>query len=440
MRAFLLGLLIGSLIVSAIAAMAIMAQWNNRRKKIRKSCLRDNLSMTTYVLGAGASHPVYPLASKLLQDISAHITGCGNCFNRFDYADWPKVMAWLRENRNPLLRQAYENGNIEQIFTVLDLAESLLDDSLIDILRASKKGADAVAAAEASHKKLAAETSEYQHKRRILMWALEAFFQDRHYKDYAEFNSKQWETLRAFGQLLQPGDTVVTFNYDTSVERVLLELGKWSPSDGYGERLVFQKSRYDKATVAFTDSQVKVLHLHGAVGWYRKPSVRQDFPMETGGAIPPEARTPAPIETKISIDPIVLRDFGILSAVDASMPERPPDEYQILLHPSFLKDYAGEENGNPVFIRMWRMAAEALRSANRVVIIGYSLPPADSAAWTLLLASCDAARTTVVNPDPSVMSRYRRLFIQRLPKMSVWPPPQYFADWVAAQSQMAGRP
>jgi len=387
--------------------------------------------MTTYVLGVGASYPVYPLASKLLQHISDYVEGCGKCINRFDYADWPAVIAWLAENPNPLLRQAFQNGNIEQIFTVLDLAESLADDSLIDILRASKKGADAVAAAEARHRKLAEETSEYQRKRRTLMWALENFFQDKHSRDQREFNANEWETLRRFGQLLRPGDTVVTFNYDSTVERVLLNLGKWSPADGYGERLVFQKSRYDKTPVIFGDSQVKVLHLHGAVGWYRKPSVRQDFPMKTGGAIPPEARTPAPIETKISIDPIVLRDFGIYTAVDASLPSRPPDEYQILLHPSFLKDYAGEESGNAVFIKMWRMAAEALRSADRVVIIGYSLPLADSAAWTLLLANCDAARTTVVNPDPSVMNRYRRLLIQSLPRIYEWAPPQHFADWVA---------
>ena len=162
--------------------------------------------------------------------------------------------------------------------------------------------------------------------------------------------------------------------------------------------------------------------------------------MKTGEAIPPEARTPAPIETKISIDPIVLTDFGIYTAVDASMPDRPPNEYQVLLHPSLLKDYAGEENGNPVFIKMWRMAAEALRSANRVVIVGYSLPPADSAAWTLLLANCDAARTTVVNSDQLVMKRYRRLLNQPLPKMSDLRPPQKFEDWVAAQRHTAGKP
>jgi hypothetical protein len=396
--------------------------------------------MTTYVLGAGASYPVYPLASELLRHISDYIAGCGKCFNRFDYAEWPEVLRWLAENRNPLLRQAFQNGNLEQIFTVLDLAESLHDDSLIGLLRASKKGADAVAAAEASHKNLTSETSEYQHKRLILMWALENFFQDRHGTDHGKFESKEWGTLRRFAQLLQPGDTVVTFNYDSTVERVLLNLNKWSPSNGYGEHLTFQKTRHDNTCIPLGDSQIKVLHLHGAVGWYRKSRVKRDFPLRAGGLIPQEARTPAPIETDISIDPIVLRDFGIYAAVDASMPYRPPNEPQILLHPSFLKDYAGEENGNRVFVRIWRMAAEALRSADRVVIIGYSLPPADSAAWTLLLANCDAARTTIVNSDPSVMSRYRHLLIQRLPKMSLWIPPQTFADWIAAQKQAPGTP
>jgi len=98
-----------------------------------------------------------------------------------------------------------------------------------------------------------------------------------------------------------------------------------------------------------------------------------------------------------------------------------------------------EEDGNPVFVRIWKIAAEALRSANRVVIVGYSLPPADSAAWTLLLANCDATRTTVVNPDPSVMRRYRRLLSQDLPKMSDWFPPQNFGDWVAGQIQATSR-
>jgi hypothetical protein len=390
--------------------------------------------MTTYVLGAGASYPIYPLASKLLQSVSEHIAASGRLINRFDYAEWPEVMAWLRDNSNPLLRQAFENGNIEQIFTVLDLAESLLDDSQIDILRASKQGAKAVAAAEANYNNLAAHISEYRRKRIVLLWALENFFQDRHSDDLREFKTQKWEILLRFGELLKCGDTVITFNYDSTVERVLLALGKWHPADGYGERILFQRSQHDTTPFHFPDSHVKVLHLHGAVGWYRKPSVRQDFPLNSGGAMPPEARTPAPLETKISIDPIVLRDFGIYS-VDASMPSRPPHEYQILLHPSFLKDYAGEETRNPVFMRVWKTAAEALRAADKIVIIGYSLPPADAAAWTLLLTNCAAAKTDVVNPDKFVMDRYRRLLFQHLRKFSEWKPPLSFRDWVAAQRQ-----
>jgi hypothetical protein len=60
--------------------------------------------MTTYVLGAGASYPAYPLASELLTHINDYISRSGKCFIRFDYSDWPKVMAWLSENSNPLLR------------------------------------------------------------------------------------------------------------------------------------------------------------------------------------------------------------------------------------------------------------------------------------------------------------------------------------------------
>jgi len=377
----------------------------------------DNEGMNVYVLGAGAS---YPLGTHLLQKITEYISSTPG-HDRFDYQTWPDIMAWIADNPNPLLRQAYRNGNIEQIFTILDLADSLHDESMTDILRAAKKGMEAVTAAERAHAKLAKDTADYQRIKHTLLWAMDAYFQHRHSGDYGAFKSEEWRTLRGFGELLQPGDVVVTFNYDSTVERVLLDSGKWSPADGYGAKIVFQKA------ITFPASPVKVLHLHGAVGWYRKPAVRADYPLGEGGAIPREALTPAPLGTKISLDPIVLHDFGIY-AVDASLPDRPPDEAQILLHPSFLKDYGGEDTGNPVFIELWKTASEALRSADKIVIVGYSLPPADSAAWTLLLTTCDRTRTSVVDPSSIVMRRYQRLL--RLPQLR---PAQYFADWITSQ-------
>jgi hypothetical protein len=368
--------------------------------------------MRAYVLGAGASCPIYPLGGGLFQAIDDHIKRCGPCFDRFHYeTDWPNLKEWLAKNSNPLLRQAYRNGNIEQIFTVLDLAEGLISDSLSDIFIASKNGAAAVRAAEASHDSLTNEIGEYRRQRNILLWAMEAFFLDHNDDDFKNFGSDDWKDLREFAARLQAGDVVITFNYDSTVERVLLDLGKWAPPDGYGPDIVLQKNEYDETPVTFLPSAVKVLHLHGAVGWYEKPAFSPSFDPTSGaeGATPRTSLSKVPLETEIALDPLLLRGLGIHN-VDACLPSRPPNESQIMLHPSFLKVYGGEGRANPIFSRLWKDALNALKSADEVTIIGYSLPSADSAAWTLLHTGCERGKTVVVNPNKSVlMNQYANL-------------------------------
>jgi len=371
--------------------------------------------MRAYVLGAGASYPIYPLAGELFATIDKFIRGFGPIIDRFDYQnDWAATLKWLENSSDPLLAQSYRNGNIEQIFTVLDLAETLIQDSLISIFRAGKRGAAEVQVAEASHQSFSTEVKEYRNIRQILLRAIEAYFLDRNDQDLNHCDSENWANLSRFAELLQPDDVVITFNYDSTVERVLLRQRKWSPVDGYGTSgsgLVFQRSRQDQTPVPFTSSPIKVLHLHGAVGWYPKPIFSSTFDLRRDGAeaIPRAALSPAPLEAEIALDPILLRGLGI-DAVDASMPERPSAEYPKLLHPSFLKAYGEEEEPSGIFPRVWALASEALRRADEVTVIGYSLPAADSAAWTLLHTSCERGRTTVVNPSKSViMSRYAHL-------------------------------
>jgi hypothetical protein len=349
--------------------------------------------MRAYVLGAGASYPIYPLGGALLHYIDQHIQKSAPGFNRFDYQnDWPKLKDWLKNNTNPLLRQAYLNENIEQIFTVLDLAEGLISNSYGSMLSASKKGAKEVREAEEHHVTFAAEIKEYRHARSKLLWAMEDFFLQGNHNDAKDFSSDRWRNLKRFGNLLQVGDVVITFNYDSTIERVLLDQGKWSPSDGYGTgtELVFQRHEHDTTRVTFPPSKVKILHLHGAVGWYTPP-------------------VPSPAAAEVALDPLLLNGLGI-DNVDISLPRRPPDEYQVMLHPSFLKEYGGQDRHNQIFHRLWRMALDALRKAEDVTIVGYSLPPADSAAWTLLHTGCERGRTIVVNPSKAdLMNRYSKL-------------------------------
>lgn len=389
--------------------------------------------MRAYVLGAGASYPIYPLGGTLFEAIDEHIRRCGSCVNRFDYkTDWPKLKEWLANSFNPLLRQAYWNGNIEQIFTVLDLAEGLISDSYISIFQAAKKGMNEVKAAEAHHDSFAAEIREYRDARSKLLWAMEDFFLQRNYDDFKDYSSANWKNLKRFGALLEPGDVVITFNYDSTIERVLHDLGKWSLSDGYGTEIILQRNDFDTTVVAFPPSEVKVLHLHGAVGWYSKPvfSPHFDLGKEGGGAIAREALSAAPLETEIALDPLLLQGLGIYNR-DASLPRRPLNEYQIMLHPSFLKEYGGEDRRNRIFNRLWRMALDALRTSDEVTIIGYSLPPADSASWTLLHTGCAKERTVVVNPNKSILvNRYSDLL--RIPAFTE---PMNFGAWLDSKER-----
>jgi hypothetical protein len=114
------------------------------------------------------------------------------------------------------------------------------------------------------------------------------------------------------------------------------------------------------------------------------------------------------MNTRISLDPQFLNGLGIITSVDACLPDRLPvaDERHVVLHPSFLKDYS---SGGGALAPLWRRAAQELRNADRVFIVGYSLPKADSAAFTLFLTNCDGSITRIVNPDGGTKMRLAKL-------------------------------
>ena len=129
--------------------------------------------------------------------------------------------------------------------------------------------------------------------------------------------------MRAFAEKLEPGDVVITFNYDATLERVLLDQGMWSFRDGYGFELVFQTSRHDRTLVPLQKSRTRILHLHGATGWYRRPTFRPGYEPQGSGAVPVEVFGAAPLNTHISLDPQFLEALGI-SNVDACCPNHFP--------------------------------------------------------------------------------------------------------------------
>jgi hypothetical protein len=397
--------------------------------------------MKVYVTGAGASKDAgYPLGWELLQEIDSFVRGSGPCLNRFDYStEWPETCQWLEKNDNLLIREAYRTRNLENIFSVLDFAEQLRQQSLDAYARYILKpdpDREAAEQIEDNWTALNRQTSKYVDARRVLLWALEHYLDQKHYDDRLASEQKEWNYLRSFGNKLCAEDAVITFNYDSTLERVLHKQGKWFPSDGYGFSLVFQKSRYDEERVTFPNSPIKIFHLHGAIGWYRKPEIKYpEMLPSNGGAFPVEALAPAPLETHIALDPLFLERLGIFE-VDASLPIRPADEQQILIHPSFFKNYEREGGQNTVFIDLWKQAAELLRKADEIFIIGYSLPEADTAALTLFLTNCDRERVRIINPDSATSFRLRQIFRPNPNRAwqfveTLWTPKKSFKQWLA---------
>jgi hypothetical protein len=350
----------------------------------------------------------------LFDEIDKYVRESGNCWrDRFDYPkDWDALHQWLRDNCNPTIVQAYATKNIEHLFTVLDFAMQLRGDALSSAFfagRGSDERTERAAAFETFDKKI----EDYQRYRAILLSGLEHYFAWRHSGDYGWEKRKEWDALRALVERMRPDDVVITFNYDATLERVLLEQKKWSFKNGYGFELVFQKSRDDETFVPHLNSPVIVLHLHGATGWYWRPLFAPNYsvPPGGGGAVPREALGAAPLGTGISLDPKFLTALGIYN-VDACLPDTLPvaSERHVMLHPSFLKDYETDESGTRVFAKLWQKAAQALREAEHTFIIGYSLPRADVATLTLLLTTLRRGTVTVVNPNGGVLVRLGRLF------------------------------
>jgi len=197
------------------------------------------------------------------------------------------------------------------------------------------------------------------------------FFSERH----RQIRRREGATaylLRFLQRHVQPGDVLITFNYDTLLEEELKALGLWSLRTGYGLDL----SEFYEGFESEDPSPCEVLKLHASVGWmtaFDRPGAggfRQGMPGET---------------FELVIDRERLGNFG---HGDASL--RDPNETRTVMLPMALPSFLKTLSRYPL-PHLWRRAGASLQSAERVIVTGYSLPAADSAARALLLGVREGA-------------------------------------------------
>src|SRR2546423_117606 len=149
---------------------------------------------TIYVFGAGASiHAGYPLASKMGGELLGFMLNSKND----DF----------RVSAEQLIEFIGESPNIEDLISNIEMR--------LNALNAHKKDDELVLRVI-----LRSGLSNILRALREWFRVLHTGPADR----YAEFADR----------IVKPGDTVITFNYDDSLDRELRRAGKWDLTTGYG--------------------------------------------------------------------------------------------------------------------------------------------------------------------------------------------------------------
>ncbi len=228
----------------------------------------------------------------------------------------------------------------------------------------------------------------------------------------------------------QEGDTAITFNYDLLLERHLTQErpSEWSYLTGYGLRPTSNQCRLDFAgTAPDHPSKFKVLKLHGSINWHFK------FEQGSGRGMPGfdgYRVVPEPIGVGNLIRDVVPAFFQatdnyykriVVAGEPAGYFERfmiPPSTYKAEY--SFSADFLHSPTGNPLPLnsstmwlpqRLYRLALQALATAETIVFIGFSMAPADTSIRMLFRAAADAnprlRLVEIADPSDDVENRIK---------------------------------
>lgn len=224
-------------------------------------------------------------------------------------------------------------------------------------------------------------------------------------------------------------DALITFNWDTLLDRVLLESGRWHPDTGYG--ITFRDLLdSDWRSPDTTQSELTLLKLHGSTNWFvnyitrdfqtgerammrkkhkddgfRTVSADFGFRVEEGKlVVAPEVRDITPLTARsIPVPPepeampscFVYGDKpfrcyrnrfrpGYDKLSYFFPPNDPHDDVPmmpLLIAPTRIKLY---EEFKHVFDSLWSQAEEKLRATDKIVVIGYSFPETDTKILEML--------------------------------------------------------
>jgi len=215
--------------------------------------------------------------------------------------------------------------------------------------------------------------------------------------------------------IVRPGDCLLTFNYDVSLDRRLKEAGKWQVGDGYGFSVEGLPA----------NSPTRLLKLHGSTNWL---ALMDGLPIRGPARVSCVFASPRPVIGTRELD-----FLGYVGQRDGIFPDKSTALPAMVTgrNKKFSFDTSFGQEGGDFWRELWEQAAAALARAERVVICGYSVPSVDEAACDLLLntpqkdaeilALCGTQRTD------EIISEYKRRGFKSVRAADQC----YFEEWVS---------
>lgn len=235
-------------------------------------------------------------------------------------------------------------------------------------------------------------------------------------------------------KVLQHGDGIITFNWDTLMDRALQVECGWSTDNGYGfvPCKIMRGSWVDAC--ACSSMGPTLLKLHGSTNWITShsmlgqngltlsqsssPNTVYVYEYSNGpydawrgrymdgyapfsyGYYPPNI----PNDPEISAEPG--RVFVRTKISNPDMPEGSAGKSGLTSMPLIVPPVRHKEYGmfGDLFEDLWKRAEDMIASAEQIVIIGYSFPKTDLRTTALFLAAFqrrkDLPRITIIDPQP----------------------------------------
>lgn len=210
---------------------------------------------------------------------------------------------------------------------------------------------------------------------------------------------------------------LLTFNYDSLIEILLLQLGHWRPENGYGVQVHAEPATLINPEIVPEHSLRSVLHLHGSLCVYASSFSIQKHPERRFDMLRPK------VEPDFIFDPDSLAlCFVPFERVLPGLSFQYPPERVIAPVPNKADGLRGK------FIRrIHQRAVETIQSARTIVSIGYSFNPYDHVSYLHLLKAARGARLILVVPEAHEL--VSRLSIEH-PEIEWVAVPMTFREWV----------